>query len=282
MVGQREWLGVMQTLSSPTLAVLIKIAIRRTTKEIHTSLLAADLDRFITGSSSKERLVQTVLTNARRAAQSGDKDAHRGLLAFAKEQTSGFHHPDELEPEALLFQLKDALLADGYDLRWDDPTIRTTNGPDSWTTVDRGPVVYHLRPTEAPGIEMTQEISALEAQLDAAGFQIALNHYKQALDNLNHHNYEASNGSLRPMLEDVTFRVAQKYGYTDTSGGNAINFMVDQKKVVPKSWGRLIQGAWDISHPEGPHPGRSDADEARFRMLIITSVVRRLLQHAGL
>lgn len=67
-------------------------------KEIHTSLLAADLDRFITEESSKERLVQTVLVDARRAAHKGDKDAHRGLLAFAKEQTSGFRHPSELGP----------------------------------------------------------------------------------------------------------------------------------------------------------------------------------------
>ncbi|WP_406228270.1 hypothetical protein [Streptomyces anthocyanicus] len=171
---------------------------------------------------------------------------------FAKEQTSGFRHPDELGPETLLFQLKDALLADGYDLQWDDPTIRTNTGPDSWIEIGRGPVVYHIRPTEALGAEMAGQSSALEAQLDAAGFQVALNHYKQALDNLNHHNYEASNGALRPMLEDVTFRVAQKYGYTGTPGGNAINFMVDQKKVVPKNWGRLMQGAWDISHPDGP------------------------------
>ncbi|MER6803290.1 MULTISPECIES: hypothetical protein [Streptomyces] len=273
---------MMQTLSSPTLAVLIKIAVTRTAKEIHTSLLAANLDRFITETSSKERLVQTVLVDARRAAHKGDKDAHRGLLTFAKEQTSGFRHPSKLGPESLLFQLKEALLADGYDLMWDDPTIRTDIDLDSWIEIDKGPVTYHIRPTDAPGTEMAGEISALEAQLNAAGFEVALNHYKQAVDNLNHHNYEASNGALRPMLEDVTFRVAQKYGYTGASGGNAINFMVDQKKVVPEKWGRLMQGAWGISHPEGPHPGRSSADEARFRMLIITSIVRRLLQHAGL
>ncbi|MCT6779851.1 hypothetical protein LXH09_24720 [Streptomyces sp. CS7] len=271
-----------QTLSSPTLAVLIKIAITRTMKEINTSLLAADLDRFITEESSKERLVQTVLRDARRAAQKGDKVAHRGLLAFAKEQTSGFRHPDELGPETLLIQLKEALLADGYDLQWEDPTIRRETGLGSWSEIHKGPVVFHIRPTEAPGTEMAEEISALEAQLKGAEFQVALIHYRQAVDNLNHHNYEASNGALRPMLEDVTFRVARKYGYTGASGGNAINFMVDQKKVVPEKWGRLMQGAWDISHPEGPHPGRSNADEARFRMLIITSIVRRLLQHAGL
>jgi hypothetical protein len=276
---------VTQTLSSPTLAVLTKIAVDRTRTEITTHLLAANLDCFSPGDRafSKQALVQESLVNARRAAQDDDdKEAHRGLLAFAKEMTSVFRSPVRQPPESLLFQLKEALLADGYDLQWDDPTIQQQ---DSWghIEIDNGPVVYHLRPTEASGTEMAEDISALEAQLDAAGFDVALNHYRQALDNLNHHNYEASNAALRPMLEDVLLRVAQKYGYTGAAaGGAAANWMVDQKKVVPEKWGRLLQGAWDTSHPDGPHPGRSNADEARFRMVIITSIVRRLLQHAGL
>jgi hypothetical protein len=272
---------VTQTLSSPTLAVLIKIAIGPTMKEINTSLLAANLDRFITVTSSKESLVQTVLLAARKAAEEGDKDAHRGLLAFAKEQTRLFLPPSQHGPESQLFQLKDALLADGYELRWDETTTEV-EGPFGETLIEPGPVIYHIRPTDSPGAKMAEEITALEAQLAAAGFDVALNHYKQAIDNLSHHNYEASNSALRPMLEDVTFRVAQKYGYGGTSGGNAINFMVDQKQFVPKGWGSLLQGAWAISHGEGSHPGRSDADEARFRMSIITSIVRRLLQHAGI
>jgi hypothetical protein len=85
------------------------------------------------------------------------------------------------------------------------------------------------------------------------------------------------------MLEDVILRVAQKYDYKGTvAGGAAVNWMVDQRKVVPENWGRLLQGAWDTSHPDGPHLGRSNTDEARFRMVMITSIARRLLQHAGL
>lgn len=275
---------VTETLSSPTLAVLTKLAILRTMKEIRTSLMAANLDHFITVDSSKERLVQTVLTDARRAAQEGDGDAHRGMLVFAREQTDGLLPPSEHSPGSLLFQLKDALLADGYDLQWEE-TTKEVEGLFGGTEIEKGQVVYHIRPTEAPGTEMAEEITALEAQLTAAGLDVALNHYKQAVDNLTHHNYEASNASLRPMLEDVLLRVADKYGYTGTpKGGAAVNWMVDQKKVLPVelNWPRLLQGAWDISHPEGAHPGRSSADEARFRMLIITSIVRRLLQHAGL
>jgi hypothetical protein len=254
----------MQTLSSPTLAVLIKIAVERTNPVIVTSLLAANLDRFDKGGSpkeSKEKLVQRTLINARKAAEGGDKDAHRGLLKFAKEMTTSFPHPDKEPPEGYFFQLRDALLADGYDLQWENPTV-------------------HIRPTEAPGAEMSREITALQAQLDAAGHDVALNHYSQAIDNLNHHNYEASNSALRTMFEDLLLRVANNFGYTGSQkGGAAVNWMVNEKKVVPDNWGDLLKGAWKISHTEGSHPGRSNADEARFRMVILTSVARRLLQH---
>lgn len=272
------------TLSSPTLAVLIKIALPQRRTEITTHLLAADLDRFGPGAaaSSKGELLQATLTNARQRAQDGDKDAHRALIAFAKELTSLFLDPDEHGPESLLLQLKNALLADGYDLQWEE-TTKEVEDLFGGTRIEDGPVIYHLRPTDSPGAEMPKEITALEAQLGSAGFDVALNHYQQAVDNLIHHNYEASNGALRTMLEDVILRIADQNGYTGVAkGGAAVNWMVDQKKVVPKSWGRLLQGAWDISHPEGSHPGRSNADEARFRIVQLTSIARRLLQHVEL
>ncbi|MFF7191496.1 hypothetical protein ACFZAR_41405 [Streptomyces sp. NPDC008222] len=39
-----------------------------------------------------------------------------------------------------------------------------------------------IRPAGALGTEMAGEIGALEAQLDAVGFRVALSHYKQAVD----------------------------------------------------------------------------------------------------
>jgi hypothetical protein len=39
---------------------------------------------------------------------------------------------------ALLFQLRDALLADGYDLQWEDPTIRKPSGPFGTGGLRRG------------------------------------------------------------------------------------------------------------------------------------------------
>jgi hypothetical protein len=41
----------------------------------------------------------------------------------------------------------------------------------------------------------------------------------------------------------------------------------------------LLKGIWAMTHTRGPHPGRSDADEARFRMLTITAIARFLLDH---
>jgi hypothetical protein len=85
--------------------------------------------------------------------------------------------------------------------------------------------------------------------------KVALNHYKQALDSLNHHNYEASNGALRPMLEDVTSRVAQTDGYMGTSAATPTSWSTRKKKTVSETWGRLLEGAWDIWRSDGPHPG---------------------------
>jgi hypothetical protein len=43
--------------------------------------------------------------------------------------------------------------------------------------------------------------------------------------------------------------------------------------------GLLLRGLWQLSHTRGSHPGRSDADEARFRMQVITAAARFLRKH---
>src|SRR5258708_7593821 len=134
----------MQTLSSPTLAVLTKLAIAGLTKNaIVTSLLAANLDRFIHDDSSKEKLIQSVLMKARRSAEDeDDKDAHRGLLIFAKELVSAtVDTPDSEGSQSLFAQLKEALLADGHDLRWERPQVESEGLYGDIQMVE-GPLVY--------------------------------------------------------------------------------------------------------------------------------------------
>jgi hypothetical protein len=108
------------------------------------------------------------------------------------------------------------------------------------------------------------------------------NHYQQAVDNFLHHNYEAANGALRTTLEDLVSRLAREHaGYVGQGkpgeGGRAINHMVDMGSLPENDGGLLLKGIWKLAHTRGSHPGRSDAEEARFRMVIITAIARFLL-----
>lgn len=100
--------------------------------------------------------------------------------------------------------------------------------------------------------------------------------------NFLHHNYEAANGALRTTLEDLVSRLAREHaGYVGQGkpgeGGRAINHMVDMGSLPENDGGLLLKGIWKLAHTRGSHPGRSDAEEARFRMVIITAIARFLL-----
>ncbi len=100
--------------------------------------------------------------------------------------------------------------------------------------------------------------------------------------NFLHHNYEAANGALRTTLEDLVSRLAREHaGYVGQGkpgeGGRAINHMVDMGSLPENDGGLLLKGIWKLVHTRGSHPGRSDAEEARFRMVIITAIARFLL-----
>lgn len=40
----------------------------------------------------------------------------------------------------------------------------------------------------------------------------------------------------------------------------------------------MLRSLWRMCHTNGPHPGLSDADEARFRMQVVTATSRFLLK----
>ncbi|MDX3637125.1 MULTISPECIES: hypothetical protein [Streptomyces] len=59
--------------------------------------------------------------------------------------------------------------------------------------------------------------------------------------------------------------------------GAAISYLVNQGLLPPDDGGDFVRGLWQITHTNGPHPGTSDAGEARFRLQAVTSAVRYLL-----
>jgi hypothetical protein len=169
-------------------------------------------------------------------------------------------------------ELREALRADGYELTWE---------------IEEHPWGYEfircrLRPTDAAPVPLAPEASALEAELADRGYTDALNHYQQAVDSLLNHNYESANGQLRTALEDLVTRLARQHAcYVGQGkageGGNAIQHMINQGALPDRDGGKLLQGLWQMAQTRGSHPGQSDADEARFRMAVVTATARFLL-----
>jgi hypothetical protein len=204
----------MSGLSDPTIGVLIELATDRrldlfTKPELETLPLRADLRRYGRGGETKHELVRNALLGARAQAERGDRQAHRALLAFVRlVAEEGLSSPQP--PRERFEELQQALLADGYDLSWE----QEEDWRDWRAPYPRHEVRCELRPTDAPPVPLAPEITALEAELAGRGYDVARNHYRQAVDNFLHHNYEAANGALRTTLEDLVTRLAREHtGY---------------------------------------------------------------------
>jgi hypothetical protein len=266
----------MATLSDPTLGLLVRIAPQLfSLSDLRTLLMRADLWRYARDEENRAELVRDALLGARyHADQSEDQRARRGLLAFVRLLVEDSNPNAELSILDYIEELREALLADGYELTWE---------------IKEHPWGYEfircqLRPTDPAPVPLAPETSSLEAELADRGYTDAVNHYRQAVDSLLHHNYEAANGQLRTALEDLVTRLARQHArYVGQGkageGGNAIEHMIKQNALPDRDGGKLLQGLWQVTHTRGSHPGQSDADEARFRMAVITATARFLLNH---
>lgn len=104
------------------------------------------------------------------------------------------------------------------------------------------------------------------------------------MNNFGQHQYEASNGQLRTMLEALVVGLAKdktacKGQGQAGEGGKAIAHIVTTGALPEQDGGKMLQGLWKMTHTNGPHPGQSNADEARMRMQLITATARFLLNH---
>jgi hypothetical protein len=242
-----------------------------TRSELETTLMRADLATYapLGVAANKRDLLLGHLRGAKNEAIRGNDSARRALLNFVLLIVPNVGPGT---PRAQLDELYYALLADGYQLRLVGHT-------------------WSLLPTEPSAVPLPREITALEAELAARGYTTVLSRYRQTVDALVNHMYESANGNLRAVLEDLVTRLAEDYtGYQRTSdprtgqpqanqGGAAINHLVRGGYLAENDGGKLLQGLWAMTHTNGPHPGQSDADEARFRMLMITGTARFLLRH---
>jgi hypothetical protein len=244
----------MATLSDPTLGLLVRIAPQLfSLSKLRTLLMEADLRRYAPDPDEENsaELVRGALLGARdHADQREDQQARRGLLAFVRLLVEGSNpnvDPNrELSILDYIEELHEALLADGYELTWE-----TEEHPWGYEFIR-----CQLRPTDPAPVPLAPETSALEAELADRGYTDALNHYRQAVDSLLHHNYEAANGQLRTALEDLTTRLARQHaGYVEQGkagkGGNAIQHMINHGALPDQEGGKLLQGLWHMTHTRG-------------------------------
>ncbi|MGI5292862.1 hypothetical protein ACQEVF_57460 [Nonomuraea polychroma] len=260
----------LMTLTDPTLGLLVDIAENLSRASVDNLLLRANLNQYATDRSSRHSMLFTALTAARRRTTVIDgwdcdpdeaQQAHRALLDFTRRLVE----TRRLDPTQIA-DISEAVRADGYELVIDADTGRA-----------------RLLATDPAPVPLPPQITALEAELEARGYHTVSAHYRQAVDNLVHHNYEAANASLRPALEELVVRLAEDHAsYTvaahASQGGAAITYLINNGYLLDADGGLFLRGLWRMLHTNGPHPGQTDADEARFRIVTVTAAARFLLK----
>lgn len=280
----------MSELSDPTLGVLVDAGQELTVGDLKTLLMRVDLNRYGDQEQDKQELVRSRLIGARDAAKRGNRAARRSLVDFATELLARAV-PDPEYPPQWFDELCEDLLADGLELFYSgERPDAIGQGTSHYYVRSAGTVRYELRPTDAAPVPLAGEITALEADLHRRGYLIALNHYQQAVDGLIHNNFESANGALRSALEDLVTLLAEDHaGFTRTpgrnsaqpaasQGGQAIAHLIERGVLPADEGGEMLRSLWRMCHTNGPHPGLSDADEARFRMQVVTATSRFLLK----
>lgn len=271
----------MTTLSDPTLGLLVRVAADEyTLNELTSMLLHADLaqERYAAGSdNSRHGMVRGRLLCARSLALQCDREAHGSLLTFVRILVQQ-KVPDPYYPPHWFAELCESLLADGYQLTWEnwDENASVTGSSDYPT--------YRILPTDSGPVPLATEISALERDLDLRGYTDAVIPYRQAVNNFGQHQYEAANMALRTTLEALVMELAKDHANFDMQGNKgqgsaAISRLIETGALQKRDGGHMLQGLWQMIHTNGPHPGQSTADETRMRMQLITATARFLLNH---
>ncbi|MFE5687695.1 hypothetical protein [Streptomyces sp. NPDC056512] len=277
----------METLSWRTLARTINLGIEFEKSDLRTMLMEANLGSGrVSRDVNKQEMLRTAMTDARESAlDDDDADAHRGLLDFIEVlvKKAPSHRP---HLPSLLDDLSEALRVDGYEL-FEHRDLDDPHDPFRVTRVELLPV----DPSEVP---LREETTALERDLAARGYTNAMGHYKLARKHLAEQEHPSANSQLRTAFEDLVVRLAIDHtDYSDSGragqGGMALAklYVKDAGRRAPvpgeplpqKEGGDFIQGLWDMSHRNGSHPGLSDAQEARIRMMLFTGAMLLLLRH---
>jgi hypothetical protein len=245
-------------LSSKSIATLAEaIETGNTTTTMGTLFLKADVERWEpeTAANKLDRAVK-LLRNLRadnsKEANAGALELARLMLTAGKADRDSYARP---QPTTWWPALRDAVAADGWEFDETD---------------DR------LVPT-VPALQVTDEVTWIETDLARRGRTTAAGHYCQAIEAFASGSWASANSQLRAFFEDLVSQA----GSIQPGGGTGhvqqafdtlqvANLLVDGEQQFGKD-------LWKLLHANGPHPGLSDQDESRFRLLTLTGYARYLL-----
>jgi hypothetical protein len=134
-----------------------------------------------------------------------------------------------------------------------------------------------LLPTTPSPAVLAPQLSALERQLDARGLAVALAHFQQAHDSFARGNHEASNGQVRPFVENLAIELCREQSGTEFDNAPAALQHLRQAGRFDDAEWNMCRGFWDGIQDNGPHHGLTTDQEALFRLHTATALARYLL-----
>lgn len=245
-------------LSSRSIGVLAEaIEGAHTATQMDAVFLKADVDRWEPEYATNKldrtiKLLKSLRVDNSKEANAGALELARLMLAVGKADASSW---SRRAPTSWWEPLRDAVAADGWEFDEND---------------DR------LVPT-VPAVRVPEEITWIETDLARRGWTTAVGHYRQAIEAFASGNWASANSQLRAFFEDL---VRNAGGVPPGGGTRHVQRAFDALEAA----GKLVTGEqqfgkdlWSLLHANGSHPGLSDQDESRFRLLALTGYARYLL-----
>lgn len=253
----RKTADVPFPLSSPTIGALVRaIDDGYTAAEIGTLILEADAAEWEPESSKNkqdrlQRLFQAI------QADGGPKTTSAALeiLVMVLRHGDGSGGWDR-QPARWFARVRTAAAADGFEYNPDTQLLLST----------------------MPSGKMLDYVSIVDRELKARGWTVAAGHYKQAIDAFGVGNWASANAQLRSTLEEVLPAVTEQATGTRPTEVQAALEKLQKKGLLDGGEFSLAKGLWSMCQSNGSHPGLSDEDEARFRLVSVTAYLRYLLE----
>lgn len=123
---------------------------------------------------------------------------------------------------------------------------------------------------------LSPQLSLLEQELAGRGLDVALAHFRQAVDSFVDSRLEASNGQLRSFLEALLVGLCEQVTGRQTQTRGAVKVLRGAGHLDSDET-KLFGGLAGVSNTRGAHRGLTDREEALFRLHFTTAAARYLL-----